>query len=130
MLGDLNLDGKLDISDLGIMAAYIVGKADFDESMYSKCAELGIGLYFLTAGGKLRYRIAGRTKGNVLVRKRQYILSEHNEGVIIVSAMIFKPELLWKIEHFFSVKGGEPTDLYLGLMRVAGVFFFIAWLVA
>ena len=40
--------------------------------------------------------------------------------------MIFKPELLWKIEHFFSVKGGEPTDLYLGLMRVAGVFFFIA----
>ncbi|MFR3131177.1 MAG: DUF6199 family natural product biosynthesis protein [Blautia sp.] len=38
--------------------------------------------------------------------------------------MIFKPELLWKIEHFFSVKGGEPTDLYLGLMRVAGVFFF------
>ena len=40
--------------------------------------------------------------------------------------MIFKPELLWKIEHFFSVKGGEPTDLYLGLMRVAGVFFFVA----
>lgn len=31
LLGDLNLDGKLDISDLGIMAAYIVGKADFDE---------------------------------------------------------------------------------------------------
>ena len=39
--------------------------------------------------------------------------------------MIFKPELLWKIEHFFSVKGGEPTDLYLGLMRVAGVFLFL-----
>lgn len=39
--------------------------------------------------------------------------------------MIFKPELLWKIEHFFSVKGGEPTDLYLGLMRVAGVFFLL-----
>ena len=46
--------------------------------------------------------------------------------VILVIFMIFKPELLWKIEHFFSVKGGEPTDLYLGLMRVAGVFFFIA----
>lgn len=44
--------------------------------------------------------------------------------------MIFKPELLWKIEHFFSVKGGEPTDLYLGLMRVAGVFFFIASIIA
>lgn len=66
----------------------VFGKADFDESMYSKCAELGIGLYFLTAGGKLRYRIAGRTKGNLLVRKRQYILSEQKEGVIIASAMI------------------------------------------
>ena len=37
--------------------------------------------------------------------------------------MLLKPELLWKIEHFFSVKGGEPTDFYLAMMRVGGVFF-------
>ena len=30
--------------------------------------------------------------------------------------MLFKPELLWKIEYFFTVKNGEPSDLYLALM--------------
>ena len=34
--------------------------------------------------------------------------------------MFLKPEWLWKIEHLFSVKGGEPTDLYLSAMRIGG----------
>ena len=37
--------------------------------------------------------------------------------------MFWKPELLWKIEHLFSVKGGEPTDFYLSMMRIGGVVF-------
>ena len=37
--------------------------------------------------------------------------------------MLFKPEVLWKIENIFSVKNGEPTDLYLALMRIGGIFF-------
>lgn len=37
--------------------------------------------------------------------------------------MIVKPELLWKIEHMFSVKEGRPTDFYLAGMRLGGVFF-------
>ena len=37
--------------------------------------------------------------------------------------MFWKPELLWKIEHLFSVKGGEPTDFYLSTMRIGGVIF-------
>ena len=40
--------------------------------------------------------------------------------------MLFKPELLWKIEHMFTVKNGEPRELYLAFMRVGGVFFLIA----
>ena len=40
--------------------------------------------------------------------------------------MLFKPELLWKIEYFFTVKNGEPSDLYLALMRIGGVFFILA----
>lgn len=39
--------------------------------------------------------------------------------------MMAKPNLLWEIEHMFSVKGGEPTELYLALMRVGGIFLFI-----
>lgn len=30
--------------------------------------------------------------------------------------MVIKPEFLWKIEHIFTVKNGEPTELYLTLM--------------
>jgi len=37
--------------------------------------------------------------------------------------MFWKPELLWKIEHLYSVKGGEPTDFYLSMMRIGGVVF-------
>jgi len=37
--------------------------------------------------------------------------------------MFWKPELLRKIEHMFSVKGGEPTDFYLSMMRIGGVVF-------
>lgn len=66
----------------------VFGNNNFDESMYTKCAELGVGLYFLTANGKLRYRIEGRTKGNVLVRKQQYLLSETQGGLGIASSMI------------------------------------------
>ena len=37
--------------------------------------------------------------------------------------MFWKPELLWKIEHLFSVKGGEPTDFYLSKTGIGGVLF-------
>ena len=46
--------------------------------------------------------------------------------LILGILMLFKPELLWKIEHMFTVKKGEPTELYLAFMRVGGVFFLIA----
>ena len=39
--------------------------------------------------------------------------------------MICKPELLWKIEYMFTVKDGEPTELYITLMRLFGVFLVI-----
>ena len=32
--------------------------------------------------------------------------------------MVVKPDLLWKIEHFWDVKNGEPSELYIALMRV------------
>ncbi len=40
--------------------------------------------------------------------------------------MLTKPKLLWKIENFFTVKGGEPTDLYIAVMQLCGVFSIIA----
>lgn len=37
--------------------------------------------------------------------------------------MVFKPEILFKIENLFVVKNGEPTELYMTLMRLGGLFF-------
>ena len=42
---------------------------------------------------------------------------------LIGLAMLLKPELIWKLDHFLSVKGGEPTELYIALTRLSGVFF-------
>lgn len=42
--------------------------------------------------------------------------------------MAVKPELLWKIEHFFSVKDGKPSEIYLAITRISGVIFvFVAF---
>lgn len=40
-------------------------------------------------------------------------------------AMVGRPDLLWKIEHFWDVKNGEPSELYIDLMRVMGTFCII-----
>ena len=40
-------------------------------------------------------------------------------------AMMLKPEVLWKIEHLLTVKNGEPSDLYITLMRAGGALFLL-----
>ncbi|MBQ4089097.1 MAG: nickel ABC transporter permease [Clostridia bacterium] len=45
--------------------------------------------------------------------------------VILGIAMLIFPHILWKIEHIFSVKNGEPSDIYLALMRIGGIIFII-----
>lgn len=40
------------------------------------CAENGVGLTFLTEYGKFLCRVSGKTRGNVLLRKAQYALSD------------------------------------------------------
>ena len=41
--------------------------------------------------------------------------------LIVGIIMIVNPELLWKIEHIFTVKNGEPTELYMAFTRIVGV---------
>ena len=43
-------------------------------------------------------------------------------GILMVAA----PRLLWKVEHFLSVTGGAPSELYLLAMRLGGIFFILA----
>lgn len=45
--------------------------------------------------------------------------------VLLGGMMILNPQLLWKMEHFLSVKNGEPSDLYIALMRIGGIVLVI-----
>lgn len=41
--------------------------------------------------------------------------------IILGVALIRKPDLFWEIEHYFSVRGGEPINLYLVSRRIIGI---------
>lgn len=46
-------------------------------------------------------------------------------AVVFISLGLFfflKPELCWKISHLLDTKGGEPSDYYLNVCKVSGVF--------
>ena len=49
--------------------------------------------------------------------------------LVIGVMMLCKPKLMFRIETLFTVKGGEPTELYLILMRLGGLFFTICSIV-
>lgn len=58
-------------------------------ALLTECARRGIGVSFLSQSGRLRYRIAGPVEGNVLLRKRQYLLSEEKtERLSLASQMV------------------------------------------
>lgn len=50
------------------------------------CAERNIGLCFLTPSGRFLARITGKVKGNVLLRKKQYAISEKTEMYLPIAA--------------------------------------------
>ena len=45
-------------------------------ALMGACAERNIGLCFLTPNGRFQARVTGKVRGNVLLRKRQYEISE------------------------------------------------------
>jgi CRISPR-associated protein Cas1 len=50
------------------------------------CAERNVGLCFLTPNGRFLARVTGKVKGNVLLRKKQYEVSEKNEESVPIAA--------------------------------------------
>lgn len=38
---------------------------------------------------------------------------------------LFKPEVMWKIQHILDVKGGAPTEWYLFRARVTGAVMLV-----
>jgi len=55
-------------------------------ALMSACADRNIGLCFLTPNGRFQARVTGKVKGNVLLRKKQYDVSEKNEDSLPIAA--------------------------------------------
>ena len=55
-------------------------------ALMGACAERNIGLSFLTPNGRFLARVTGKVKGNVLLRKKQYVVSENDSESVKIGA--------------------------------------------
>jgi CRISP-associated protein Cas1 len=57
-------------------------------ALMGACAERNVGLCFLTPHGRFLARVIGKVRGNVLLRKKQYFVSENQESVNIAASFL------------------------------------------
>ena len=55
-------------------------------ALMGACAERNVGLCFLTPNGRFLARVTGKVRGNVLLRKKQYEVSERNDASVPIAA--------------------------------------------
>ncbi len=55
-------------------------------ALMGACAERNVGLCFLTPNGRFLARVTGKVKGNVLLRKKQYEVSEKDDESVPIAA--------------------------------------------
>lgn len=55
-------------------------------ALMGACAERNIGLCFLTPNGRFQARVTGKVRGNVLLRKKQYAISEQESQCVPIAA--------------------------------------------
>jgi CRISPR-associated protein Cas1 len=57
-------------------------------ALMGACADRNIGLCFLTPHGRFLARVTGKVRGNVLLRKKQYFVSETQESIPIAASFL------------------------------------------
>lgn len=82
---------RLPLHNLESIVAF--GYTGASPSLMGYCAERHISLVFLTMNGRFLARVIGKSKGNVVLRKKQYLLSENE----IESAKIARNFIIGKI---------------------------------
>lgn len=92
--------GRLPLHNLeGIVT---MGYTGASPALMEACAENNISLCFLNPNGKFIARVVGKTKGNVVLRKNQYIISENKLESLSVSKNFIIGKLFnskWVIER-------------------------------
>lgn len=74
---------------------YCFGYSGASPALMRACADRNIGLCFFTPNGNFQARIVGKVKGNVLLRKKQYQVSENDVESVKIAASF----LLGKISN-------------------------------
>lgn len=69
--------GRIPLHNLEAVCTF--GYAGASPKLMHACAEKGIALTFLSQSGKFLARIVGESKGNVLLRKKQYRISDNEQ---------------------------------------------------
>ncbi len=87
-------------------------------ALMGACAERNIGLCFLTPHGRFLARVTGKVKGNVLLRKKQYAVSEKDEESTKIAASF----LLGKVSNCRKVLERAVRDhaLLVDVQALAG----------
>jgi CRISP-associated protein Cas1 len=62
------------------------GYSGASPALMGACAERNVGLCFLTPHGRFLARVTGRVRGNVLLRKKQYLVSEEESESVVIAA--------------------------------------------
>jgi CRISPR-associated protein Cas1 len=83
--------GRLPLHNLEAIVTF--GYTGASPALMGYCAERNISIVFMTRSGKFQARIIGQSKGNVILRKKQYQLSEDE----IASAKIARNFIVSKI---------------------------------
>ncbi|HHY72199.1 MAG TPA: type I-C CRISPR-associated endonuclease Cas1 [Bacillus bacterium] len=83
--------GRVPLHNLESIVSF--GYTGASPALMGYCAERNISLVFLTMNGRFLARVIGKSKGNVVLRKKQYLISENEEA----SAKIARNFIVGKI---------------------------------
>lgn len=81
---DENASVRLPLHNLEHIVCF--GYLGASPALMGACAERNVGLCFLSPNGRFLARVSGRVRGNVLLRKKQYQVSEESGAVIPIAA--------------------------------------------
>lgn len=84
----VNQEEAFRIPAINIEGIVTFGYMGVSPGVMKLCSDNGISLTFLTSYGRFISRVQGATKGNVLLRKQQYRLSDDNAWSLHVSRLI------------------------------------------
>jgi len=99
----LEEEEKFRMPFVNLEAIVCFGYMGASPALMGKCADENISLNFLSPNGEFLARITGKTRGNVMLRKKQYLTSENDEFSLnlskeIVAAKLFNSRKL--LERF------------------------------